>query len=283
VAYEHLPPVPDADAVAENRAHWDEAATLHAGGGYDLDGVRAGRRDLGGTRAGASFEWDEMGPVAGLRVCHLQCHIGSDTVLFAGRGAAEVVGVDFSAPALAALADLAATMGLADRVRGVEADVAGAVAATGGGFDLVYTSWGVLTWNPDVDTWAATVAGLLRPGGRLYLADSHPTTCALDAEADGTYRVTWPARGGAATRVSQQGTYASPDATLAAPTSQEWAWGIGEVVTALLRAGLVLEHLAEHDVLTWALWPTLVEGDDGYHRAPDTLPLSFSLRAGKPA
>jgi SAM-dependent methyltransferase len=274
--------LPTDEAVAENRAHWDEAARIHAGGGYDLDGVRAGARDLGGCRAGASFEWDEMGPVAGQRVCHLQCHIGTDTVLFARRGAAEVVGVDFSPAAVTAVDALAASMGLDAVVRGVEASVADAVAATGGGFDLVYASWGVLIWNPDIDVWARTVAGLLRPGGRLYLADSHPFACALDPDPDGRLRVTWPARGGTPTRVSDQGTYAAPDATLTATVSQEWAWGIGDVATALLGTGLVVEHLAEHAELTWALWPTLVTDDDGYRRSPDGLPLSFSLRARRP-
>ena len=276
-------PLDAAAAVAANRDRWDEMAALHAASRFypAAEGIRSGRRDLGGAVA-PSFEWDEIGPVAGQRVCHLQCHIGTDTVLFGRRGAAEVVGVDFAPAALTALEALATELGVAGVVRGVESDVAGAPAATGGGFDLVYTSWGALIWNPDIDAWAATIRDLLRPGGRLYLADSHPLTTALDRRADGGLAVAWPSSGGTATRTEEQGTYALPDAVLEHTASQEWSWSIGEVVTALLGAGLVLEHLAERAELVWELWPTLRHDPDGYWRDPDGLPLSFSLGARRP-
>ena len=79
------------DWRALNRANWDERTAVHLGpGGYDLSTHRAGRGRLDPIVEGG------LGPVAGLRVLHLQCHIGHDTVALAQRGAAEVVGVDFS-------------------------------------------------------------------------------------------------------------------------------------------------------------------------------------------
>lgn len=101
----------EADWRAVNRARWDEAVGIHLGpGGYDLSDLRAGRGRMN------AIEEDELGSVAGLRVLHLQCHFGRDTLILAQRGA-EVVGLDFSAPAIGAAQNLARELGLEDRAR----------------------------------------------------------------------------------------------------------------------------------------------------------------------
>jgi len=69
-------------ARAANRARWDESAPLHAASAlYDLEGVRAGADHL------RPYEPRELGPVAGLDLVHLQCHIGT---LGVSTGAAEM-------------------------------------------------------------------------------------------------------------------------------------------------------------------------------------------------
>jgi len=66
---------------------WDEAAPLHASSElYDLDGFRAGRNDI------RPFEIDELGPISGLELLHLQCDLGTDTLSWARLGA-RVVGL----------------------------------------------------------------------------------------------------------------------------------------------------------------------------------------------
>src|SRR5271166_1895375 len=102
---------------ATNRAHWDEKVALHLGPrGYDLTSLRAGRGRFN------AIEEAELWPVDGSRILHLQCHFGSDSLKFAQRGAT-VVGLDFSAPAIDAARRLASELGLADRVRFVQADL----------------------------------------------------------------------------------------------------------------------------------------------------------------
>ena len=114
---------------------------------------------------------------------HLQCHFGADTLSLAQRGA-RVTGLDFSEPAIAAARGLAGELGLADRARFVCADLYDAPQAVGGAeaFDLVYVTWGATCWLPDIKRWAAIVAHFLKPGGRLYYADGHPSAYVFDNE-----------------------------------------------------------------------------------------------------
>ena len=70
-------------------------------------------------------------------------------------------------------------------------------------------------------------------------------------------------------------------------SEKEYSWqhGLGEIVTALIDAGLRIEALVEHPVLAWSA-DFLVERDpDGFVLPDDVkgeLPLMFSLRATKP-
>ena len=159
-----------ADWRAANRANWDERVRVHLGpGGYDLAPLRAGRDRLN------AIEEAELGSVDGLRVLHLQCHFGRDTLILAQRGA-DVVGLDFSAPAITAARKLSSELGLESRARFIEADLYDAENAIPEphAFDLVFVTWGAITWLPDIRRWAEIVAHFLKPGGALYLADGHP-------------------------------------------------------------------------------------------------------------
>jgi hypothetical protein len=71
---------------------------------------------------------------------------------------------------------------------------------------------------------------------------------------------------------------------VSAATEYGWDHSLGEIVTALVDAGLVIRRLDEHPWADWRLG-FLVEGDDGRFHLPGgrgELPLSFSLLAEKP-
>ena len=146
------------DWRALNRAHWDERVAVHLGPrGYTLNDLRAGRVVLN------AIEEAELGPVAGLHILHLQCHFGRDTIGLVQRGAT-AVGLDFSAPAIDAAGALATEMGLQDRARFMQSDLYDARAAIAPleKFDLVYVTWGAITWLPDIAEWARIVAHFLK-------------------------------------------------------------------------------------------------------------------------
>lgn len=257
--------------LEENRARWDEMATLHSGAGlYDLDGLVAGRDDL------RPWEDAELGAVHGLDVLHLQCHIGTDTVALARRGA-RTVGLDFSPAALEVAGKLAARCGLP--IEFVEANVLDAVdALEGRTFDVVYTGVGALGWLPDLRPWAQVVHSLLRAGGMLYVTELHPMCVALVEDGRSLCQHAIDA---AFERWDEDGSYAAPDAHLQHTGSWERLHGIGDVLSAVLDAGLCVELFHEFDV-TPSPTPWLERRPDGLYGFGDgqfRFPLSYSLRA----
>jgi SAM-dependent methyltransferase len=265
----------------DNRAHWDERVDLHLAAPefYDLTPLREGRGRLN------ALEESELGPVAGLRVLHLQCHFGRDSLILAQRGA-DVTGVDFSPRAIAAARSLSVELGLSQRARFVLSDVydAPAALARSAAFDLVYVTWGAITWLPDIAGWARVVAGFLRPGGALYLAEGHPVAFVFDDAArlpDGRPGYYVPYFLGQAYTYDDDRDYANPNARLRNTRQHSFLHPLGAVTTALVEAGMRLQWLREHDTVTWRMFACLVEGTDGMFRWAEKpwLPLSFSLRA----
>jgi SAM-dependent methyltransferase len=263
-----------------NRANWDERVGVHLGGpGYDLTALRAGAGRLD------AIAQAELGPVAGLRVLHLQCHFGKDTLALAQQGA-EVVGLDFSPAAIGAAQKLAAELGLAARARFVEADLYDAPRAVGepAGFDRVFVSWGAIVWLPDIVRWAEVVAHFLKPDGSLYLAEGHPAAYVFDDLApmpDGMPGYLWPYFAREPYVADDSRDYADPDARLANARQYNWLHPLGDVIGALNAAGLRLEWLREHGRVAWPMFKCLVRDADGLWRWPDKpwLPLSYSLAA----
>lgn len=260
--------------LALNRALWDERVPIHlASAFYDVEGFLAGGSTL------PAFEVEEMGTVAGLTLLHTQCHFGLDTLSWARRGA-RVTGLDFSAPAVKAARDVAARAGLR-HARFVKGDVyAAAEALDGERFDVVYTGLGALNWLPDIIRWAKTVAQLVEPGGRVYLVEFHPIENVLGEE---DLTVSRPYFHDEPFVWDEPGTYADTTAPTRHNRSFEWLHGIGEVVSALLDAGLALTFLHEHAFTLHQRWPFLERDPDRrIYRMPadrPALPLMYSLLA----
>ena len=265
-----------------NRANWDERVGVHLGpGGYDLSNLRAGHGRLN------AIEEAELPSVRGKRVLHLQCHFGADSLTLAQRGA-EVVGLDFSIRAIEAARNLANELGLAGQARFVHADVYDAVEAIPAphAFDLVFVTWGAICWLPDITQWAQIVAGMLRPGGLLYLADGHPAAYVLDDEnrsPDGTPGLFAPYFSREPIIDADPGDYIDADAQLTKATTYNWIHPLGEVATSLIAAGMTLDWLHEHDAVPWRMFGILVKDDSGLYRWPDKrwLPLAFSISANR--
>jgi len=244
-----------------NRASWDDRAPAHAASpDYAVERFVTEPDFLSQV---VRFDLPLLGDISDLRGVHLQCHIGTDTISLARLGA-QMTGLDFSPTALAQARDLAERAG-AD-VTFVEADVYDAVSVLGPeSFDLVFTGIGALCWLPSAERWAATVAGLLRPGGRLFIREGHPMLWTLaDPRPDQLLAVEYPyfERDEPMT-FEDQGTYVETDVVFENNRTQEWNHGLGEIVTALMNADMTITGLAEHDSAPWNALPGQMEDIGG--------------------
>jgi SAM-dependent methyltransferase len=271
------------DYRALNRGFWDDRAPAHAASN-DYAFARF-VQDPGFLSHVVRFDVPRLGDLTGVRGVHLQCHIGTDTISLERLGAA-MTGVDFSPVALAEARTLAERTGSA--VDFVESDVYAAPAAVGSGaFDLVFTGVGALCWLPDIRRWAHVVAELLRPGGRLFIREGHPMLWALaDPRPDGLLVVEYPYFEREEPSVwDEGGTYVETDAVFEQNVTHEWNHGLGEIITALLGAGMSLTALVEHDTVPWEALPGQMERvDDGEWRLKDRpwrLPHTYTLQAVK--
>lgn len=275
------------DWTQVNRVIWDERAPAHAKSpDYAVEQFVADPTYLSDE---VRFDLPRLGPVDGLRAVHLQCHIGTDTLSLHRLGA-RVTGLDFSAAALDQARALVNRTGTdPGEIDFVEAELYEAPAALPPGeFDLVFTGIGALCWLPDIRRWAQVVAGLLKPGGRLFLREGHPIVWTLDTErSDGLIVINSPYFERPEPTVwDDDGTYVETDQVFTATRSADWNHGLGEIITALFDAGLQLTALEEHDSAPWATLPVdqlerLPTGEFRLRDAPWRLPQTYTLQAVK--
>ncbi len=279
-------------ARATNLANWDERVPLHVEA-YGLENFRDDPAHLSSVvRSDLPALAPHLpgGSLEGLDLCHLQCHIGTDTVSLARAGARSVVGVDFSAPALEAAARLASELGIqAQWVHGDVLDARALVSEALGAdreFDVVYTSIGTITWLGDLHAWARQIAALLRPGGVFYIRDSHPMMFTLDERRDDLTMSFRYFGDGRPMQWDDASTYVG-DGTLSATRTYDYPHALSEVVTVLLEAGLSLEAMHEGRTLPWHFAPRMVEVGDGEFAFPgdeaEKVPCTFTLVARRPA
>jgi SAM-dependent methyltransferase len=265
-------PVPKLAAAvhAETGAAWNLAAAI-----YERDEVQ----DVAFLRSGGvSFLAPELPYLHDLRAwcgraIHLQCAGGKDTLSLWNQGAAEVVGVDISARMIASARRKADA--LRAPARWICADILETPREVDGTADLVYTGKGALPWVMDLAAWAAMVARLLRPGGRLYVFEGHPLDWVWDETA--SEYLLHPEHGDYFSAVIRGDRWPAPLlADLATgepstPRAREHQWTLGEIVTALAESGLRLRRLEEHPVLYWDQFPAL------RRKLVPRLPHTFSL------
>ena len=265
------------EAVQSNKALWNELTAIHARGEtYQMTAFKEGTKHLD------PLVLTEVGDVTGKSLLHLQCHFGMDTLMWARLGA-RVTGVDLANEAVALARQLSAEIGVPATF--IESNLYELPQLLADEFDLVYTSWGVLNWLPDLTQWGQIIARYLKPGGFFYIAEGHPfLTMFYDGEDAVNLRVHY------GYFHQPQPLYFPPGHDYADQTQRvtnpEYTWqhSVGDILNALVDAGLRIAYLHEHTFLPWKALPFLVHDEQGYWRLPSEyprLPLSFSLKATK--
>jgi SAM-dependent methyltransferase len=149
-------------------------------------------------------------------------------------------------------------------------------------FDVVFTTYGVITWLSDLDRWAKVVARHLKGGGRLFLAEIHPASMIFDNEAP-HWKVRYDYFHSADPAIVSNPTpdYADP-AYVSKSETHEWQWTLSDVFRSLQGAGLEIIEFNEYPYSCYRQFPTMTKRDDGFWHLPEgspRIPLLFSVKA----
>lgn len=260
-----------------NQKRWDQLTLEHENSKYyDLTGFKAGKDRL------RSIELEELGDVAGKSLLHLQCHFGMDTLAWARRGAI-VTGIDFSQKAITLAQQLSQELDIPAQF--YQSDIYDLPAVLSDEFDIVFTSYGVLHGLPDLSRWGKIIAHYLKPGGIFYIVEDHPFFRVFRSQPDDQFKAErsyfYKAE---PQRIETSGSYATDDKGTAT-VAYVWDHSMGEIINALINAGLQIEFLHEFPYAARAKFPFMQQGEDGWWRLPleqhGTIPFLFSLQARK--
>lgn len=194
------------------------------------------------------------------RAIHLQCAGGTDTLSLWNRGAKEVIGIDISDRMIEVAKAKSAAIGA--NATWIRSDILQAPEELNGTADLVYTGRGAICWIMDLDAWASVIARLLKPGGRFYLYEGHPFSELWTLEDDsyvldpeyGDYFQDIPieSTGWPSTYIGDLG---KPEEEHA--KKYERLWQMGQIINALIGAGLKIQRVEEHPDLFWDRFPNM--------------------------
>ncbi len=258
-----------------NRKLWDGYTRVHITSGfYDLPAFKEGKSTL------EPMDLEEVGDVHGKTLLHLQCHFGMTTLSWARAGAV-VTGVDLSGESIKTAKSLSEELNIPARF--IESNIYDLPEQLDEEFDIVYTSYGVLNWLPDLTRWAQIAAAYVKSGGILYLADYHPfawvfadETPQIEIEYDYFYDQVL--------KQTTEGTYADREAKLEDKDSFEWQHTMSKIINSLIQAGLQIEFLHEFPFCNYQRLPFMEKRKDGYWHMPaeiPPLPWIYSIRARK--
>ena len=218
-----------------NKNAWNLKTDIHIRSGfYDNASFLQGGSSL------KSIERDILGDIAGKSVLHLQCHFGQDSVSLSRMGA-KVTGIDLSDHAIEYAGKIAKE--LADSTKFICCDVYSLPDVLNEKFDLVFTSYGVIGWLPDMDRWAQVISYFLKPGGRLVMAEFHPAVWMFDEDFK---NIAYNYFNAGEIVEQMEGTYADREAGIGY-TTVCWNHSLSEVIGSLLRAGIRLNRFEEFD------------------------------------
>ena len=261
-----------------NRSLWDGWAEINfKAPSYHVDEFRQGVSAL------KPIELAEVGDVKGKSLLHLQCHFGLDTLSWARLGA-KVTGVDFSGRAIEQARSLARECQL--KAEFIHCELLDLPDHLDSRFDIVFTSYGVLCWLPELENWAKLIAHFLKPGGRFHIVEFHPMANAFDAHGDSqTIELMHPYfRQDRALCFHEHGSYADPEADFH-HDSYEWPHSLSDIINSLIDAGLRIEHFNEFPYSITPCFAGMTETAPREWRLAEhdgRLPLMFSLKAVKP-
>lgn len=260
------------DYLEINRLSWNNRTEAHLKSEfYDLEGFLKGKSSLN------QVELNLLGELKGKTILHLQCHFGQDTISLSRLGA-DVTGVDLSDIAIESAKQIAKDT--SSNAKFICCDIYDLPNHLDEQFDIVFTSYGVIGWLPDLDKWAKIISRFLKPGGRFVFVEFHPFVWMFDDDFD---KIAYRYFNSGAIIETENGTYADKEAEIT-QSYVVWNHGISEVLNRLIGNGLEVNSFDEFDYSPYNCFNKTIESEPGKFRIEhlgDKIPMIYSISATK--
>ena len=150
--------------IAINKQAWDKRTLIHINSNfYNHRNFKNGECSL------KNIELRALGNIKNKTLLHLQCHFGQDSISLARLGA-KVTAVDFSNFAINEAKKTSKEINVP--VNFIQSDVL--KLDINKKFNLVFSSYGVIGWLPDLNTWGKIISNHLKKNGEFILTEFHP-------------------------------------------------------------------------------------------------------------
>ncbi|MFT7589067.1 MAG: ubiquinone/menaquinone biosynthesis C-methylase UbiE [Limisphaerales bacterium] len=260
------------DYLTHNKNTWNAKTPIHVKSDfYNNESFLKGRNTL------IDIELKLLGDLKGKSILHLQCHFGQDTISLARMGAS-VTGIDLSDKAIAQAQEFATQTG-AD-AEFICCNIYDLPKILDKKFDIVFTSYGVIGWLPDMKKWSEIVSHFLKPKGQFIMAEFHPTLWMFD---DDFTKVEYGYFNSGPIEEVYEGTYADFNSAVKT-TTVCWNHSLADVLGNLLAQGLMLDHFEEFDYSPYPCFKEVEEFEPGKYRIPtmgNKIPMIYALTATK--
>ncbi|WP_282035662.1 class I SAM-dependent methyltransferase [Saccharicrinis aurantiacus] len=262
------------DYISINKNLWNKKTEIHYKSKfYDVDSFLKGKDSLN------PIELELLGNLDGKKVLHLQCHFGMDTISLARHGAIST-GVDFSDEAIKKAKELNSS--LSTNASFIHSDIYKLPDVLDEKFDIIYTSYGVIGWLPDMEKWAEIINHFLKPGGKLVFVEFHPIVWMFSYDFK---KVEFNYSDSEAIIEELEGTYTdSESSSNMIEKSVCWNHGLSTVINSIIKTGLSINDFQEYNYSPYNCFENTIEIEKNKYKIKgleDKFPLVYSLVATK--
>ena len=256
-----------------NKKLWNARTAIHYDSEfYDNNAFIAGKCSLN------SIELNLLGDVSDKSILHLQCHFGQDSISLSRLGAKKVVGVDLSNHAIDKAKELAKTTN--QNTSFICCDIYDLPNHLNEKFDIVFSSYGVIGWLPDLEKWAQLIQQFLKPNGNFVFAEFHPVVWMFD---DSFKNIEYSYFNQGPIEDSEEGTYANKDANISNDFIV-WNHSLEDVINNLLKNNLQLQSFEEFNYSPYNCFNNTTRVDERNYRIAhlnEKIPMVYALKAFK--
>ena len=263
---------PELNYVEINKHSWNNRTDTHLNSEfYNLEGFLKGETSLN------PLDLEIIGDIRGKAILHLQCHFGQDTMSLSRLGA-EVTGVDLSDKAISNAKRIAKETN--SDAKFICCDVYDLEQHLDEKFDIVFTSYGTITWLPDLEKWGKLISKFLKPDGKFIFIEFHPVVWMFD---DNFEKIGYNYFNVSPIIESESGTYADKSADIS-QSYVTWNHSMSEVISSLLDNQMQITDFREYDYSPYNVFSNMIEFEPKKFRIKhldNKIPMVYSIVAHK--